>query len=106
MNLTPAGFDLTFTNPLDAPTAGRLGAYSLQSYTYNYWSTYGSPEIDRRPVPIQAVAVSEDRQSVSLAIEGLQKGRVYELHLDGIKSQDGDTVLHPEAYYTLNERGN
>ena len=25
------------------------------------------------------------------------------LNLDGVKSADGEPVLHPEAYYTLNE---
>ena len=40
---------------------------------------------------------------MSLAVPGLRKGRVYEIRLDGVKSADGDAVLHPEAYYTLNE---
>ena len=30
-------------------------------------------------------------------------GRVFEIRLDGVKSGDGDAVVHPEAYYTLNE---
>lgn len=33
----------------------------------------------------------------------LKPGRVYELHLDGLQSEDGDAVLHPDPYYTLNE---
>ena len=36
-------------------------------------------------------------------MDGFRPGRIYELHLDGIKSADGDAVLHPEAYYTLNQ---
>jgi hypothetical protein len=103
MKLTKDGFDLTFTKPLDAATAERLSAYSLLSFTYNYWSTYGSPEVDRKAEKVQGVTVSLDRKKVSLAVGGLRRGRVYELHLDGIKSADGDAVVHPEAYYTLNE---
>ncbi len=108
MNLTRSGFDLTFTKPLDRMTAERAAAYSLQSYTYNYWSTYGSPEIDRQPVPVHGIVVSGDARRVSIKVDAsaLKKGRVYELHLDAIKSADGDAVLHPEAYYTLNELRN
>ncbi len=103
MSLTKNGFDLTFTKPLDPATANRLAAYSLQSFTYFYWPTYGSPEVDRRAEKVQAVTVSPDRRRVSLRVAGLRKGRVYELHLDGVKAADGSPVLHPEAYYTLNE---
>jgi hypothetical protein len=103
MKLTKEGFDLTFTKPLDPATAEKLAAYSVLSFTHNYWGTYGSPEVDRRAEKVQRVAVSPDRRSVSLAMTGFRPGRVYELHLDGIKSSDGDPVLHPEAYYTLNE---
>jgi hypothetical protein len=103
MKLTRSGFELTFTKPLDAASAGRPAGYSLQSFTHHYWSTYGSPEVDRRAEKVEGVTVSADRRTVSLAVGGFRKGRVYELHLDGVKSADGDSVLHPEAYYTLNE---
>jgi hypothetical protein len=103
MKLTRTGFDLTFTKPLDAATARRLEGYSLQSFTHYYWGNYGSPEMDRRAEKVQAVTLSADRRSVSLAVTGFRKGRIYELHLEGIKSASGDAVLHPEAYYTLNE---
>jgi hypothetical protein len=103
MKLTKDGFDLTFTKPLDTATAQKAKAYSLQSFTYNYWSTYGSPEVDRRAEKVRGVTVGADGKSVSLKVEGFRRGRVYELHLNGIKSASGDAVLHPEAYYTLNE---
>ncbi len=103
MKLTRTGFDLTFTKPLDAVSAERVMGYTVESFTHNYWSTYGSPEEDRRAEKVTAVKVSADRTTVSLAMTGFKPGRVYELHLDGVKSADGDAVLHPEAYYTLNE---
>src|SRR5262249_34588646 len=103
MKLTKTGFDLTFTKPLDPSTADNLKAYGLLSFTYNYWSTYGSPEVDRRGEKVQSVQLSMDRKTGSLSVESLRRGRVYELHLEGVKSADGDPVLHPEAYYTLNE---
>jgi hypothetical protein len=103
MRLTRDGFELTFTKPLDRATAGRAEAYSLQSFTYNYWGTYGSPEVDRRAEKVRGVAVSADGRTVTLAAGGFRKGRVYELHVEGVKAADGVALLHPEAYYTLNE---
>jgi hypothetical protein len=103
LRLTRNGFDVTFTKPLDPASADRLSAYSLQSFTHNYWGTYGSPEEDRRPEKLGKVSVSADRLMVSLSVAGFRKGRVYELHLDGIKAGDGRSLLHSEAYYTLNE---
>jgi hypothetical protein len=52
---------------------------------------------------VTAVKVSEDGKTVSLTVPNLRKGRVYDLRLTGVKSVDGDDLLHPEAYYTLNE---
>ena len=37
-----------------------------------------------------------------LYIQGLQEGHVHDLALPGIKSPDGEGLLHPQAYYTLN----
>ncbi len=103
MKLTKAGFDLTFTKPVDRASARQMAAYSLQSFTYNYWQTYGSPEEDRKAEKIESVQIASDGRTVSLTAGGLRRGRVYELHLNGLRSTDGDAVLHPEAYYTLNE---
>ncbi len=103
MKLTKTGFDLAFTKPLDPETAAKVSAFSLQSFTYNYWPTYGSPEVDRKAEKVSDVQVSQDRKSVSLKVSGFRPGRVYELRLDGVRSAEGDLVLHPEAYYTLNE---
>ena len=48
-------------------------------------------------------AISPDGKQVSLKVGGFRPGRIYELHLDGVKSADGDALLHPVGYYTLNE---
>src|SRR5207244_4128639 len=86
MELTRDGFDLRFTKPVEPASAELPAAYSVQSYTYQYWKTYGSPEIDRQPAAIDEVRVSDDRKRVSLSVHGLKTGRVYELHLDGVCS--------------------
>ena len=77
-------------------------AFAIQSWTYVYSPQYGYPETDTRGHAVGAVRVSEDRRAVSIDVEGLRRGRVYELRLDATRSEGGEPLLHPEAYYTLN----
>jgi glucose/arabinose dehydrogenase len=103
IKLTKDGFDLVFTKPLDATTAEKLANYSITSFTYYYWPKYGCDEIDRKAEAINKVHVHKDGKTVSLTVPNRHVGRVYEVRLDGIRSQAGDAVLHPEGYYTLNQ---
>jgi hypothetical protein len=97
------GFELVFTGPVDAVSAGSTESYRMESYTYIYQSTYGSPEVDKATPVIKSVVVSDDRLSVRLVVEGLREGHVHELHLAGVKSALGGPLLHDAAFYTLNE---
>jgi hypothetical protein len=103
IKLTADGFDLTFTKPLDPATAKAADAAAVKSWTYVYFKDYGCPETDPTAEAVDGVTVSADRRTVSVAVPGLRKGRVYELRLPGVRSAGGEAVLHPEAYYTLNE---
>jgi len=102
MRAQPDGFELTFTQPLDAEAAGKPESYRLQTYTYIYQSDYGSPEVDQTTPRVTSAAVASDRRRVRLRIAGLQEGHVHELHLEGVRSADDLPLLHPVAYYTLN----
>jgi len=103
MRLNPDGFTLTFTLPVDGETAAKPESYTLETYTYLYQSSYGSPEVDQTTPKIKAVHVSDDGLSARMVVEGLQRGHVHELHAPGIRSPEGVPLLHPVAYYTLNE---
>jgi glucose/arabinose dehydrogenase len=102
MRATPDGFELTFTQPVDAKTAADPASYTLESYTYIFQSSYGSPEVDHTQPNITAAKVAADGRSVKLTIDKLQRGHVHELHATGVRNQAGVSLLHPEAYYTLN----
>lgn len=102
MRAKPDGFELTFTEPLDAETAGNPASYKMSTYTYIYQKTYGSPEVDQTTPSIEKAEVSADRMKVRLIIKSLQQGHVHELHLDGVQSAQKEPLLHKEAYYTLN----
>lgn len=103
MHAKPDGFEVTFTEPVDPATAGNPASYSARSFTYRYMSEYGGPEIDEIKPAITKAVVAPDNKSVRLTFEKLTKGHIHELHLDGVKSAAGLPVLHPVAYYTLNE---
>ncbi|RYF62440.1 MAG: hypothetical protein EOO39_30315, partial [Cytophagaceae bacterium] len=81
MTLTPTGFDLTFTQPVDEATARQLANYQLRSYYYEYHRAYGSPQKDVQTIPVTAAQLSPDRRTVSLTIAQLHPKRLYELHL-------------------------
>lgn len=96
------GFELTFTEPVDALLAADPATYALQTYTYIYQASYGSPEVDHTVPEITKAEVSPDGATVRLYVSGLQEGHVHELHADALRSGAGRPLLHKEAYYTLN----
>ncbi len=102
MSLAREGFDLEFTKPVDPATARDPAAYSLQHYYYLYHETYGSPQVGHTPAPVKEVRLSGDRRRVLLVLAELVPGRLYELHVRGLRAADGTPLLHPEAWYTLN----
>ena len=97
------GFELTFTQPVDPAAAGDPASYTMRAFTYIYQGEYGSPEVDDVAAKITAATVSTDRKSVRLVMTPLTKGHVHELHLKGVRSAEAKPLLHPVAYYTLNE---
>lgn len=96
------GFEVTFTEPVDAATAGDAASYTMEDYIYIYQSAYGSPEVDKGTPKIVSAKVATDGRSVRLKVEGLVEGHVHELHCAGVKSARGTPLLHNAAYYTLN----
>jgi glucose/arabinose dehydrogenase len=102
MRAKPDGFELAFTQPVDRATAGDPRSYLMETYTYIYQSSYGSPEVDQTRPTIKSVTISEDGFSARLLVNGLQEGHVHELHLPGVRSTKGQLLLHDAAYYTLN----
>jgi glucose/arabinose dehydrogenase len=103
MHAKSDGFAVTFTEPVDPATAGNVQSYTMRAFTYPYREEYGGPEVDEVLPKITRATVAPDGKSVRLTIDPLTKGHIHELHLDGVKSAAGKPVLHPVAYYTLNE---
>ncbi|GAB5404692.1 MAG: hypothetical protein Aurels2KO_29230 [Aureliella sp.] len=102
MRAKPDGFELQFTRPVDPVTAADPDSYQLQSYTYNYHSTYGSDEILKRPLTIRSATVEQGGTTVRLVVDGLRAYFVHELRAVGVRDKTGKPLLHERAYYTLN----
>ena len=107
MRIVPGGFDLEFTRPVD-DSAKDVAKYAMTSFTYEYHPSYGSAEMDTKPVTVTGAEVSSDRLHVKLACTGVRgggMGYVHELHVNGVKCAAGaggpsEELLHPTAYYT------
>jgi hypothetical protein len=98
----PRGFRCEFTAPIDPRTAA-ASACHVEHFRYEYTGAYGSPELDRTPVPVQEVIVSPDRRSVEIRLGVLVADRVYLIRAGGIRSSSGESLVHPVGAYTLNE---
>src|SRR5262249_4171125 len=103
IHVRPQGFRLVFTRPADAAAARAAASYRLEHYRYEYTGAYGSPELDRTPVPVRGVAVTADGRSVELTTAPLVRGRVYLVSAPGVRSPAGEALVHPTGAYTLNE---
>jgi hypothetical protein len=103
MHARPDGFEFTFTDPVDAATVENPESWAVETYTYIFQASYGSPEVDRTKPTIKKISVSADKRSARVVMDGLEIGHVHEFHLNGIRSANGQPLLHQEAYYTLNE---
>ncbi|MBL9115196.1 MAG: hypothetical protein JNJ83_09310 [Verrucomicrobiaceae bacterium] len=102
MRALPDGFELTFTEPVDAKSATNTKSYSMTSYTYLYSGAYGSDEIDTKTLAVTSATINEANTQVRLKVSGLRPIYVHELQATGIRSASGQPLKSPAAYYTLN----
>ena len=99
MNLTDTGFKLTFTKPLTKVTAEN---FAFHRYYYKYHQSYGSPQLGREPINVMSVKPSKDGKSVSIDLEKLNPGYVYQLDLKNVTASDKTPALNTYICYTLN----
>jgi hypothetical protein len=103
IELMKSGFLLHFTKPVDETSLAGAEGVTVGSYTYVYHLAYGCPETDRRAEKVESALLSPNGKMLYLQVPDLHRGRVYEIRADGLRTAAGDKLLHPEAYYTLNE---
>ncbi len=87
MRVCQKGVELTFSDPLDAETAGDPESYGMQIWNYAWTEAYGSPEFkpsdpekrveegveNRDTLKITAAKLAPDGRTVFLSVDGMQK---------------------------------
>jgi hypothetical protein len=100
MRLKKDGFELEFTEPVDAGSAEKAEDFPTEIYRYGYESKYGGEELDLRKVVPTSVKWGSDRRTVRLGYSELAAGWVYRVTVNGARS--GEPLGHPMVAYTVN----
>ncbi len=100
IKVTPTGFRLTFTAPLDR-SAQDPASWRIERYGYRYHADYGSPETDKTEIQPVEVWLDESRTIATLTLGGMIPGRIYDFDLRALRSALGRSLLNPRLAYTL-----
>lgn len=99
----PDGFEIEFTQAVDPKTAGDIASYSIESYIYKYHPVYGSPPVNTEQLKIKGIKLSEDGLKARLVVDNLRKYYIHTINLEGVREKNNFySLVHPIAYYTLN----
>ncbi|MEO1513829.1 MAG: plastocyanin/azurin family copper-binding protein [Bacteroidota bacterium] len=99
----PDGFEIEFTQPVDKKTAQDPASYQVTSFIYKYHPVYGSPAVNDKDCRVKGVVVSRDGLKARIVVDNLREKYIHEINATGVRSyQDNFGLLHPAAYYTLN----
>lgn len=99
MRARTGGFEVEFTAPLAEGLGWEAENWFVEDWKYVPTEQYGGPKIDERRLVVRAVSISADRLRASLAIDGLEAGRVVHLRVVGPFAA---SMWSTEAWYTLN----
>lgn len=102
MSLTEKGFDLTFTKDMEEAIGANPENFVFKRYYYNYHQKYGSPQMDVQDVAVTDISYNVSQKKVSLSIDTLKEGYVYELQIGDIKAKDNSPLDNNHLFYTVN----
>ena len=104
------GFELTFTQPVEAKAAADPESYDVTQYGFKYHAKYGSPELDHdgkenaaTAIKVAAAAVSPDKLKVRLKLEGWKTGYVTMVRSLDVKNAAGEALVNDTFWYTLKQ---
>lgn len=100
----PQGFEVEFTEPLNADEIGKLSTSLLiQQWWYQPTENYGGPKMDLQTLTITKMDISADGTRLSLEIPDLKEEHVVYFRLpENLQSKRGQSLWSNEAWYTLN----
>jgi glucose/arabinose dehydrogenase len=100
VRLVPGGFDIEFTHPVAGDVDPKQ--IHIDTYDYNWWWKYGSPEQRKGEVQVGEAALSPDRRTLHLSVPMLRAGRVARIRLDGVSGDEDRPLRTNEVAYTIN----
>jgi glucose/arabinose dehydrogenase len=100
VRLVPGGFDIEMTYPIEGEVLP--SQVHVDTYDYNWWWKYGSPEQRKSVMQVSETRLSADRRTLHVSIPMLRAGRVARLRLTGVMGQGGLPLVHEEVAYTIN----
>lgn len=99
----PKGFEIEFTEPIDAGIQLKADDFLVQQWWYLPTERYGGPKLDLEKMNISNINISEDRLRVYLEISNMKKEHVVYFRLpEYLQSSAGQSLWSSEAWYTLN----
>lgn len=106
MRLTENGFELSFTKALDIQDKeDLLSALSIKKYNYHYHAKYGSEQINVEKIKVKNMDIQRNKKELVLDLGSVEKGFVYELHIDSVYSKNRmDTLADKTIAYTVKEK--
>ena len=103
VHITPDGFKILFTKPVDAKTGNNPKSYRVKTFTHIYHGGYGGPEVDQTTPTVQRAELAADGLSARITLSELKRGHVHEFDLGALRDRRQGELLHRHAYYTVNE---
>ena len=103
------GFELTFTQPVEAASAAKAAGYEVSQFSYQHDVGPGA-EHDfegtmnkTSALQVSAVSVSSDGLSARLTVPSLRAGFVTSVRAAGVRSAAAQPLHHDTFFYTLNQ---
>ena len=97
---TATGFEVKFTQPVDAQRATQAANYSIRSYRRVSTPAYGGDDQDERNEPVRELTVSADLKSVVFEMNALRGGCVYEINVGSV-GEGEQTIFPSQAHYNM-----
>jgi len=97
------GFELRFTESVDPASFDPGKAVEVESFHYIYVGEYHAAVRDRTRLAVHATRLSEDGLALRFDATPLREGFIHAIHLKGLRSESGQALAHPDAWYTLNQ---
>lgn len=98
---TPGGFDLEFFHPVDKAKAEDKSRYQISGYARVWQGSYATPDSGRHNAEVREAKLSDDGKFVSLQLNGLKPGHVYDVVVGEIAIKDEPALWPSIGHYTL-----